>query len=454
MADDVKKQSLDPSSARRFRESAVRAAEQSRYIDTTPEAMIGVAGLLMPALAAARAAPAIASGVRSWAGANDLVRQLAVNEAAAAAEAASLGFGSRAAALTQAAPKVGGALSGAAALSPAIQSLPSTNKPNNAPGGFVPEAPGYYFNAGRRFDNPTQAFMAEAAAERQMVEALSGHMAENQAAQQARVEAAARQADEDARAIQSGTPRGASLLGLNAGEAKANEQNQRGFLSTLLGNVDWQGLLSVMARPEFLEPGVSPAVAFSKAAFGQRQAEAAAAAVRQQQMFELQKEMIKKGGVEAPKITDTTVKLAETFNASSQGLDTVQQLLKLFTTAQTGGFAGTFDALGNDFLTLIGIDPGASNKEKANALISRLKFGLGLGGKDLSESDKKWINDILKNPGIFTANQEIAEKLGQIRDDLNTKRTTSARLLEMGGYNPSALFSPSAPTMIKSAREG
>lgn len=454
MADDVKRQSLDPSSARRFRKSAIRAAEQSRDIDTTPAGGYGaIAGILAPAAAAVRAIPAMASGVRSWAGANDLVRQLMANEAAANAAAAGLGFGSTAAALTQAAPKVGGALSGAAALSPAIQSLPSTNKPNNAPGGFVPEAPGYYFNAGKRFDNPTQAFMAEAAAERQMIEALSGHMAENQAAQQARAEAAARQADEDARAIQSGTPRGASLLGLNAGEAKANEQNQRGFLSTLLGNVDWKGLLSVMARPEFLEPGVSPAVAFSKAAFGQRQAEAGAAATRQKQMVELQKEMIKKSA-ETPKVTDTTVKLAETFNSSSQGLDTVQQLLKLFTTAQTGGFAGTFDALGNDFLTLIGLDPGASNKEKATALVSRLKFGLGFGGPNLSDSDKKWINDILKNPGIFTANQEIAEKLGQIRDELNAKRTTAARLLEMGGYNPSALFSPSAPTMFKSSREG
>lgn len=455
--DDVKVQSFDPSSARRLRQGAIRTAEQSRNIDTTPRGGYGaILGLLAPAMAAARAAVAAASGIESFALSNPLVRQLLANEAAAASQAAALGFGSRAAALKAAAPKVGGALAGAAAVSPALQDLPSTNKINNAPGGFVPEGPGYYFNAGRRFDNPTQAFMAEAAAERQMTEALSGHMAENPAALQARAEAAAQQADEDARAIQNGTPRGSSLLGLDAGGKIADNKNQSNFLSSLLGSVDWQGLLKVFARPEFLQPGISPAQAFVNASFAQRQAETGAAAEQQKQMLELQKEMIKKSGTDAQKLTGPVVDVINDTATASEGLEAINQYRKILSEAQVGGIGAKLNETVNSVASLFGYG-GLTPAQKGQAIRQRVLASLQTAQAkgQISAADYANIEKQLSQPGKwFTNSEALNEQLTLIQSQLQSKLNLGQNTLKYFGLNPAQLSPYSNTPLFLSKRPG
>jgi len=274
--------------------------------------------------------------------------------------------------------------------------------------------------------------------------------------EQARAEAVARQADEDARAIQSGTPRGSSLLGLDAGEKKANEKNQAGFLSGLLGSVDWQGLLKVFARPEFLQSGISPAQAFVNSAFAQRQAEAGAAAEQQKQMLELQKEVIKKSGTDAQKLTGPVVDVVNNTATASEGLEAINQYRKILSEAQVGGIGAKLDETVNSVASLFGFG-GLTPAQKSQAIRQRVLASLQTAQAkgQISQADYANIEQQLSQPGKwFTNSEALNEQLSLIQSQLQSKLNLGRNTLKYFGLDPAQLSPYSNTPLFSSKRPG
>ena len=252
------------------------------------------------------------------------------------------------------------------------------------------------------------------------------------------------------------TPGDSFKIGFNAGQELAEPQNQRNFLSSLLGSVDWQGLLKVFARPEFLQSGISPAQAFVNSAFAQRQAEAGAAAEQQKQMLELQKEVIKKSGTDAQKLTGPVVDVVNNTATASEGLEAINQYRKILSEAQVGGIGAKLDETVNSVASLFGFG-GLTPAQKSQAIRQRVLASLQTAQAkgQISQADYANIEQQLSQPGKwFTNSEALNEQLSLIQSQLQSKLNLGRNTLKYFGLDPAQLSPYSNTPLFSSKRPG
>lgn len=250
------------------------------------------------------------------------------------------------------------------------------------------------------------------------------------------------------------TPQNALKKSIDAGAQVAQDKNQQreqsGFLSTLLGNVNWQKLLSTLARPELQQAGISPASAFVNAAFAQSQAEAGAAAARQQQMVDLQKEMIKKSGTGAEKLTGSVLQVIENTALASDGLQAINAYRQILQESQVGGIAGKGEEAINAVASLFGLGS-LTPAQKAAAVRQRILAALQTAQAkgQISTSDYQNIEKQLRNPGEWlTTSDALFEQLDIVQNQLEAKQQLGRNVLTNFGINPQSVSSFRSPLTV------
>jgi hypothetical protein len=197
----------------------------------------------------------------------------------------------------------------------------------------------------------------------------------------------------------------ASKRALDAGQQVAEEGN----ISSLLGNIDWRGLLGVLARPEFLQPGISPAQAFVNASFAQRQAKAAGALEQQKLGIELEKERLKS----APKPPKPSSEITQLYTKMAAGQESLKALNKMQGTLSKGVTTGGA-ALGIDFVTKLAsafnINIGETDKTNLNRQVDRVRAALIASrafGREANKQEQKLIENLLPKGSTFTNVDEL-----------------------------------------------
>ncbi len=180
-------------------------------------------------------------------------------------------------------------------------------------------------------------------------------------------------------------------------------------LSGLLGNIDWQGLLRVFARPEFLQAGVSPAQAFVGAAFAQRQADAASRAAAQEQQLELVKEQLKA----TPQPPKPSAEITQLYTKLASGQESLKALNKMQGIMSRGITTGGA-ALGVDFITNLAaafnINIGETDKTNLNRQVDKVRAALIASrafGREANKQEQKLIENLLPKGGTFTNVDEL-----------------------------------------------
>lgn len=197
----------------------------------------------------------------------------------------------------------------------------------------------------------------------------------------------------------------ASKRALDAGQQVAEEGN----ISSLLGNIDWRGLLGVLGRPEFLQPGISPAQAFVNASFAQRQAKAAGALEQQKLGIELEKERLKS----APKPPKPSSEITQLYTKMAAGQESLKALNKMQGTLSKGVTTGGA-ALGIDFVTKLAsafnINIGETDKTNLNRQVDRVRAALIASrafGREANTQEQKLIKNLLPKGATFNNVDEL-----------------------------------------------
>lgn len=229
----------------------------------------------------------------------------------------------------------------------------------------------------------------------------------------------------------------ATKRGLDAGQQVAEEGN----ISGLLGNIDWRGLLGVLGRPEFLQPGLSPAQAFVNASFAQRQAEAAGAAEQQKLAIELEKERLK-SAPKPPKPSSEITQLYTKIAAGQQSLKALNKMQGLISGGITTGGA----ALGIDFVTdlaaAFGINIGETDKTNLNRQVDRVRAALIASrafGREANKQEQKLIENLLPKGATFTNVDELRNAYrdfqAYIENDVRVASGILQRVYQLPAYS-------------------
>jgi len=304
-----------------------------------------------------------------------------------------------------------------------------------ATGGFTPRTPAELaaYNLAVRqqptFGSPAQAYMLQRSLERGLLD-------------QARPAQAA--------------PRDSVGAGLDAGQQSALEQNQEMSLSGLLGNVDWQGLLRVLARPEFLQPGVSPAQAFVGASFAQRQADAASRAAAQAQQLEydkLQADLVKEQLKATPQPPKPSAEITQLYTKIASGQESLKALNKM-QGIMSGGITTGGAALGIDFLTNLAaafnINIGETDKTNLNRQVDKVRAALIASrafGREANKQEQKLIENLLPKGATFTNVDELRNAYRDFQEYIENDLRVTSGILQNVYQLPS--FSQVVPPAFK-----
>jgi DNA-binding transcriptional MerR regulator len=248
----------------------------------------------------------------------------------------------------------------------------------------------------------------------------------------------------------------------NAGRDYADQQKQFGLFGNLVNSMFdspvaaqiTDRLMEVFARPEFIESrfGQTPFTAFSRAAYGLTQSEAAAAQQEALLKNKLAIEQVKAGAKaeERRKIfsPEQIARDADIVQKSGQSIKNIQEMLQILRGPgiDVGGAFGTA-AVGirNIIATVADVDPTNRQEfQKKRAEILRSLNASRVFGAQVSQADYDVIEKLVIDPGIFTTNKQLRANLKDILNRYVTDYQASQQRLriEFGDEPVQSLYSP------------
>jgi hypothetical protein len=247
----------------------------------------------------------------------------------------------------------------------------------------------------------------------------------------------------------------AGILGVDFGAKTAQSQNQKNLLdsasesiSGLLGDVDWRGILRVLARPEFVKPmgpGQSPVTNFIEAAAADRTAQATARAAQQAaglEGFKAETDRLKALMPDYSKMPKLTAEVNKMYDRieSSRRISEIGSKIKAALTANpfstTGGPGETAKAI-RSIAAAFGISPDTFDTDDVQKNIAKLKAEVLKSktfGREASRQELEQIlNRILAEPGLFTTSTQLLDSVdSMMRDAERNIYNTTARMKAFG----------------------
>jgi len=224
-------------------------------------------------------------------------------------------------------------------------------------------------------------------------------------------------------------------------------------IGSLLGNIDWQGLLRVFARPEFLQAGVSPAQAFVGAAFAQRQADAASRAAAQKQQLEydklqadLAKEGIKAGAKDKIDLSKESVR--KIYNETQMGMSLIKDYDKIRKIIGEEGTSGAAPFLIDNLRSLanvFGFNLESTAKQRVEDLIERVKTkfaGSRVFGRELNKQDHEILAKVLQSPSLLTSDDRIRDQYLALIEEARAQHSFNMRYLGQMGADLTIFDTP------------
>lgn len=263
------------------------------------------------------------------------------------------------------------------------------------------------------------------------------------------------------------SPAEATIKGLEVGDIKSNEINQRGFFDKLFSKETAMGLLDIFAQPEFIQAqrglgGVSPLAAFSLAAAGKRQREAAAMAKEQEEATKLQLEAIKKSGagrelLAKPEVQRLITQSRSTFNM----IKDVGKLTKIFGEGKTSGAVPILkDSLVN-LANIFGFNLDQTSKQTAKSIIAAIKAEQAAArtfGRELSQRDYDILERVLAEPDLLSSDSALRASYFRFLKKVQGAHQQTVRSLNMivGPEISRGILSPSQyqGSLVRSVEQG
>lgn len=241
--------------------------------------------------------------------------------------------------------------------------------------------------------------------------------------------------------------------GLAYGANTAKAQNQEGLISQaadtisgLLGNIDFQGLFRVLARPEFVAPmgpGRSPLTNFVRAAAADRQSQAALRAARQEaglEAFKAETDRLKAlmpDPSKMPKLTAEANKLYDSMaaaeNTARLGKQIQESLSSSFMVSGGPGLAAEgFRAIA----AMFGFDPGEMEQDEVKKRVAALKKEILQSrafGREANKQELEILNRLVQEPDPFTSRTQILNSIKSLTESAERSRfNVAARLKAFG----------------------
>ena len=241
--------------------------------------------------------------------------------------------------------------------------------------------------------------------------------------------------------------------GLAFGANTAKAQNQEGLISQaadtisgLLGNVDFQGLFRILARPEFVAPmgpGQSPLTNFINAAAADRTSQAAVRAAQQTaglEAFKAETDRLKAlmpDPSKLPKLTAEANKLYDSMaaaeNTARLGKQIQESLSSSFMVSGSPGLAAEgFRAVA----AMFGFDPGEMEQDEVKKRIAALKKEILQSrafGREANKQELEILNRLVQEPDLFTSRTQILNSIKSLTESAERRRfNVAARLKAFG----------------------
>jgi len=252
-------------------------------------------------------------------------------------------------------------------------------------------------------------------------------------------------------------PRKATGQGMAYGANTAKAQNQEGLISQaadtisgLLGNVDFQGLFRVLARPEFVAPmgpGQSPLTNFVNAAAADRTAQATARAAQQKaglEGFKAETNRLKAlmpDPSKLPKLNSQVVDLTTGIQANKTLIELGDKIKTLLTeniasTGVPGEVAKAVEAIG----AAVGFSPekgAGSSAQEIDEYIARMRIhilGTGVFGREANTQELALLDSILPKSGFFKSRESIRRNINAAMKNAENLMAIKNNLLVQSGY--------------------
>jgi hypothetical protein len=237
----------------------------------------------------------------------------------------------------------------------------------------------------------------------------------------------------------------------------AKAQNQEGLISQasdtisgLLGNVDYEGLFRVLARPEFVAPmgpGQSPLTNFVKAVSGDQTSQAALRAAQQAAGLEDYKaktdrmKALMPDPSKLPKLNSQVVDLTTGIQANKTLIELGDKIKTSLTAniASTGGpgeVAKAVEAIG----AAIGFSPekgAGSSAQEIDEYIARMRIhviGTGIFGREANKQELALLDSILPKSGFFKSRESIRRNIDAAMKSAENLMAIKNNLLVQSGY--------------------
>ena len=230
--------------------------------------------------------------------------------------------------------------------------------------------------------------------------------------------------------------------GNDQGNANRSKEEQLGFMDKIFGNPMLQRMMerSLYSQPTFGGNFISEQASGER---GLRSMEAQSAELAQKKAMEnnkiqatLRAAELKAG--KGVKPDGTLATLTRSYYKSSQGVDLLTQMKNLTTEGAAGGPLAVSENALNAILTSFGGNPEESTAAKLGVLRAQLMDSFTFTGKDISEADKKIIDELLPPTGGLTlSKKQFTFALNKLLAKLSNEKTFSGNSIRTDyGRNP------------------
>ena len=231
-------------------------------------------------------------------------------------------------------------------------------------------------------------------------------------------------------------------IGNDQGDANRSKEEQLGFMDKIFDNPMLQRMMerSLYSQPTFGGNFISEQASGER---GLRSMEAQSAELAQKKAMEnnkiqatLRAAELKAG--KGVKPDGTLATLTRSYYKSSQGVDLLTQMKNLTTEGAAGGPLAVSENALNAILTSFGGNPEESTAAKLGVLRAQLMDSFTFTGKDISEADKKIIDELLPPTGGLTlSKKQFTFALNKLLAKLSNEKTFAGNSIRTDyGRNP------------------
>ena len=246
----------------------------------------------------------------------------------------------------------------------------------------------------------------------------------------------------------------ASNLGTAYGTDTANSQKEEGMLdslvggvSTLLGNIDMDRLIRIMANPALQQGSMGPEANVGQnfirrlveANFNVNQQDALAAQAGQKNQlaaFKAETDRIKEQGTASPKLTSEILKLYKQNESYGQSLNAIADA-KTYINDAYGGVGGTAQSLLVGMGRALGVDVQMTANESIKDVGNRVKaaiIGSGMFGRETSSKELKLLDKLVQDISLSTSKNQVLNSFEQLTKTFQGYARLNAQLIKEAGF--------------------